>query len=441
MNVPVGCSNLDVAVDDEPTQVDEGACCTSQVWVRNFVLGVGFLTTVGIIVLVVVAQRSAATYNGACNACIHDKHSVWNTSSNACESSMSSCMTVINQSRAQDCLDDEMFCSAPQCQSSQVKRGVVSTPYWLNVVGVCIGTGLSIVVNYLLYSCRREAALSPESQAAADALVTTSQTCLPSAARTPNDAIIFIFGQTNVVLFLAMYSISIANLIFSVVSVHQSSTSAFTTPWERYDAVCLMWINSGAVAVGGLGYCMLASAVAVVLALDVRDETCLLVSLPLLQLLPSDKRSSSSMSYWFIVFAHMFLVPLPLFPMFATHIVPGWLIFFPTSMPMIAVQLLLAGVAALLFIIDKHFSEKFLRVWKRFPIFFLLVTRVYGSVAALVLCQTMCSYASMFYRGAPWVDVIFDEYRDRNTVCYFSAFASGRPPTAAALNLVSFIMS
>ena len=99
--------------------------------------------------LALTATNTNFPFREICRQCIIGNHGAWNTSTNQCSSTVSSCT-----SSDQFCLQDASYCGAPECENLQILSGVRLIPYWalllLSIISVAFATLYNIAHRFVL---------------------------------------------------------------------------------------------------------------------------------------------------------------------------------------------------------------------------------------------------------------------------------------------------
>jgi len=413
-------------------------CCT---FIRKYrleaaVVFTGACAISGAVILMVrLKNGDTFSWQQECHKCISTDHFVWNTTSNVCINSTSTCDYITS-----GCLSNAEFCGAPECEAMQPIKGLSPSPYWLLAASSGLATAFSAVVNVfkrrvwlpLKLKCYEfddpEAELSPDEKSSA--------------------MLLSVFGAMDGYYYLVLWVLSIAHFVFLITEVTRNPSQYTSTAWGRYQTVYSLWVNSGTAPLLLIFVAQFPAFLCAKLHFDddlMSDKSefskylkdlCDRIAFPLASIWAPDglNKKNEAKSY----FGH-FLLALPLVPFFVTHILPAAVVFLPCTLAVV-LAFVITMIVILAFGKFNAFG-KFRRPSEGRVGFMLLMTlgRTIGSMLLMYLFQAFGTYAILLYDGHSWVDCIRNEFLFRSTACYVNAILNELQ--AYNVGLVGLILS
>lgn len=332
-----------------------------------------------------------------------------------------------------DIISDKAFCGVPECRALETLPLFRPLPYWVSLLGTFAGILSCATVN--LFKKIVLIPLKVKLCGHVDVVRMMSKEARSLAFR------FFIFGSTDAYWYAFLWLLTITNLALKIYVVcFQSERYANASVFQKYEAVYLLWLNSGTIQVLCLFYVQILNgtvgATFITNAKCPKSERSFLgdgersilakMVIPLGSLNLFGERNA--------LMAHVWLLPLPLLPIFLTHVLPGLIIFFPVPFVMLSIWFWSGKI------FDKYYSRR--RFSKRMQVFLLMLFRVLSNFVAMVLFLTLCTYSTLMYskissftdifsrsssmgENVPlWVEIIVTEFTRRNSLCYANSVSN-----------------
>ena len=385
---------------------------------------IAVLCILGVVAAVVVhLLRSDFTTHRQCVACLASGR-VFNQSADGeagtCLANVSAAAFVPSAANCPQCVASTEFCGAAECQYTESLPGLRSTPYWAMLVSAVFGVALSAAVNMV----KMVVWTSLKSYACGGFVDEELQSLAGDKELRFIYLVANIVGAMDAYWFMLLYSLSIAHFIFIAVGVCNSPLHR--TGWQQYEAIYLMWLNSGTVHVMAIGLAQFLCYAVMhrwwldgwVRRADLEDRDTVAAARTVMRTidsiaLPMTRLEAGVGVAW--LYAHGPLM-LPLMPVLLTHVVPALVIFLPMFLPW------LAAASLLFFALVRHKGSYATHAR---TVCTVLVTRVAGSLAVVIAVQTAANYAALLYGGMRWDRVVSHEWAARSTACYLNALVNG----------------
>jgi hypothetical protein len=121
---------------------------------------------------------------------------------------------------------------------------------------------------------------------------------------------------------------------------------------------------------------------------------------------------------------HILALPIPLLPVFLTHIIPALFVFLPITLIYVVIAVICFVMAETLEespLASQDTSDTSSRFHYIRMVIFMILSRVIGCFIVSCFVQTMNTYAIFFYSGQRWDTVIRTEFMNRDETCYANA--------------------
>jgi hypothetical protein len=136
---------------------------------------------------------------------------------------------------------------------------------------------------------------------------------------------------------------------------------------------------------------------------------------------------------------HLLVLPLPLLPIFITHCIPAFVVFFPSLLVALLCLLLMYGINFLLIGAGRAFGEGSVLAEATA----LVAARVISTVVVVVLFSTFSVYAAnMYERGvspSEWASIVSREFENRSYLCMGTALTN--QIVAGYLNAIGWVIT
>lgn len=302
------------------------------------------------------------------------------------------------------CVTDTAFCGAPECAKLQIVPGVRPTPYWVMVGSSALSIVLSVAVNavklYIWLPLKR--CCAEEKLDYKDRFV----------------VVLKIFGAMDPMWYSMLVTATVVHFGYLAYEVTVSPLYAQSSHWQRYEALYLLWFNSGTLLTllpffSQLTTYFFFKKTAEDLHYKVADNQVEAVLFPLVGV-PGDEIITCK--HYLFAFVYGVAVAL-LLPPFVTHIIPCLIAFLPITLAAI-----LISVIGFCFSLALSVCLPLQRWWV--VALLAVACRATGTVATLVAFQTMANYAVLFYGGVRWDHAVSIDFTIRQTKCWANAFAN-----------------
>jgi hypothetical protein len=226
--------------------------------------------------------------------------------------------------------------------------------------------------------------------------------------------------------YLFLYALSTSHFFFLVSEVIKSPL--YVSGWERYQAIYLLWLNSGSIAIVGISFAQVLTWMSMKNSYNsfrqLDDRIINSIANPLVQLM--DKSQNNTIGE---IFVGIYLMVL-LLPIFFTHMISTMFIFIPITIIFACLWfgfMIWSGECRCHYRYNKCAKCPFYNRLSSIsnPLAIIVLCRIIGTFSAIVVFQTFANYAAMFYSGMSWSDVIKNEFMNRDTRCYANAFING----------------